>query len=151
MKLNIIGKHLAECSLNLVNLKRDMKATFNLEKSIKDNITVIKKGEFKEDKLKEYMFLGIDWATVLVCMYESMEEEMTVRFYPMKYKDKVEFKPKGVTTDSKEFVFDVETKEGIDVLMVNSFIAKPDFNIKNYFTMTTFNYGSTRWNPIIDL
>ncbi len=150
MKLEIIGDVLALCSINMKQFREDFRKTLDLKNSIKTNFKVIKEGEFKEEELFKYVYLGLNWGRILDLINEIDKDGMEIRFFKCKFGEKVELTPDLVSEDGRQFIFKQEVKEGEDIIMVNSFMNSPDFDISSYLNSTTFNYGKTNWKAFVD-
>jgi len=150
MEIKIVGDMLASCKVNMKQFRIDYSRTLDLKESIGNNFKVLKSGNLDEEKLLKHVRLGLDWGRILDLVGEIDKDEMEVRFYKCEFKDKVEFYPDLVSEDGRLFVFRQEIKEGHDLIMVNSFISNPDFDIRSYLNSTTFNYGLVKWKPLVE-
>lgn len=150
MKLKIVGKPVALCRINMKQFKLDFKKTLDLKNSIKINFKVLDKGEYNEEDMFRYVYFGLDWGRILDLINEIDKDEMEIRFFKCEFKDKIELTPDLVSEDGRLFVFRQEVKEGIDTIMVNSFMNSPDFDISSYLKTTTFNYGKIRWRRLME-
>ncbi len=150
MEIKIIGDVVAACRINMKQFRVDYGKTLDLKNSIRNNFKVLKSGNLEEEKLFKSVHLGLDWGRILDLINVIDKDEMEIRFFKCEFRDKVEFYPDLVSEDGRLFVFRQEIKEGQDIMMVNSFIGNPDFDIRSYLNSTTFNYGLIKWKPLVE-
>ena len=150
MKLKIVGKPVALCSIDMKKFKVDYKKKLDLKNSIKNNFKVLDKGKFDEETLFKSIHLRMDWGKILDLINDIDKDKMEIRFFKCEFKDKVELTPDLVSKDGRLFVFKQEVKEGVDVIMINSFLNGHDYNIKSYLDSTTFNYGKIKWQRLVE-
>src|SRR3990167_1082313 len=145
MKLRIVGDMLASCKINMKQFRIDYGKTLDLKNSIRNNFKVLAKGNLDEERLFKSVHLGLDWGRILDLINKIDKDEMEIRFFKCEFEDKVEMFPDLVSEDGRLFVFRQEVRRGEDIIMINSFMNSPDFDMRSYLNSTTFNYGFTRW------
>ena len=153
MQLNIIGDCLARVKVDMKNFKEDFKRTLDLEESIRKNFAVIenrKKEMFKEEVLFKMVYNLLDWGRLLDLINEVDKDTMEVRFFSCEFTDKVEVAPDMVSADGRHFVFKQEMKSGTEIILINSFINSPDYDIASWLKSGYFNYGFKKWVPMVE-
>ena len=153
MNLHIIGDWLARVKVDMKNFKEDFKKTLCLEDSIRKNFTVIenrKREMFKEEMLFKMVYNLLDWGRLLDLINEVDKDVMEVRFFSCEFTDKVEVAPHMVSADGRYFVFKQEMKSGTSIILINSFINSPDYDIASWLISGYFNYGFKGWMPMVE-
>ena len=150
MKLKIVGKPLALCRIDMKQFRLHFSKTLDLRNSINANFEVVEKGRYTEEELFKYAYFGLNWGRILDLINEIDKDEMDIRYFKCEFEGKVEMTPDLVSEDGRLFMFRKEIKEGDDIIMINSFINSPDFDISSYLNSSTFNYGKVRWKPLMD-
>ena len=150
MKLKIVGGCLARARVDMRGFKIKFGNTLNLKESIQKNFSVIDKGQFTEKLLFESVYNLLDWHRILDMINEVNEDFMEVRFFACEFEEKVEVVPDMVSEDGRNFIFRQELKSGKDVIMINSFVGSPDYDIASYLKSGYFNYGFVKWKPLVE-
>ena len=153
MKLRIIGDYLARVKVDMKKFKMEFGHTLDLKESIRKNFSIIesKDRELMNDELLfKSVYNLLDWGRILDLIKDVDKEFMEVRFYSCEFKDKVEVVPDMVSEDGRYFIFRQEMKSGTDVIMINSFVNSPDYDIASYLKAGYFNYGFKRWKALVD-
>ena len=154
MELKIVGDCLARVKVNMRNFKIDYGNSLDLEESIRSNFSVIeikdRQFEGKEELLFKSVYNLLDWGRLMDLMKGIDDDIMEVRFFTCEFKDKIEVVPDMVSDDGRNFIFKQELKAGTDVIMINSFVRSPDYDIASYLKSGYFNYGKIHWKPMMD-
>lgn len=154
MEIKIVGDCLARVKVDMVGFKVDYISSLNLEESIRRNFSVIEIKDKQFEGNKELLFKSVynllDWGRLLDLIKGIDKEIMEVRFFTCEFKDKIEIVPDMVSEDGRNFIFKQELKSGTDIIMINSFVNSPDYDVASYLKSSYFNYGKVHWKPMMD-
>mgnify|MGYP001600808637 FL=1 len=154
MELKITGDCLARVSVDMKKFKEDFRKTLDLKESIRKNFTIVENKEkelLNEELLFRSVYNLLDWGRILELINDIDEDVMGVRFFSCEFREKAEVVPDMVSEDGRHFIFRQELKSGNDIIMINSFINSPDYDVASYLKSNYFNYGFKRWKPLVDL
>ena len=153
MELKIVGDCLARAKVDMRKFKVEFKATLDLKESIRKNFSVIESKDqivLNEDLLFGSVYSLLDWGRILDLVNSIDDDIMEIRFFACEFKDKTEVVPDMVSEDGRNFIFRQELKSGQEIIMINSFINSPDYDIASYLKTGYYNYGFVKWKPLVE-
>lgn len=149
MELKIVGDSLATVKVAMMGFKKDFKESLDLEKSLEKNFAVIDSGEIKPRMLFNLVHLCLDWSGIIELLPTVDDEFMEVRFFRCEFRGKIHVSP-GVVEEGRRFEFKEEKEDGEDIILVNSFVESPYYDLMSYLKCDYFEYGHKKWKPVVE-
>ena len=153
MEIKVTGDPIFEAEINLKNMKKIIMKEYDLEKAVKSSINV-KMIKFPKDQLKKvlnFVYLGINWGSIIGLQKHIKKDKMQVRMYPVEHKDWTRYKPDKIDMTNQTFKFKEIKGDERDSMIFQDFVEDVSWNVKNYIDNSQFQYGSSDFNILVDM
>jgi hypothetical protein len=145
-----IKEKVAEARVDLYRFREIMMRDWLLERAIKESTTIESNDTGSPNiDLIDYVEMGLDWGKIMDALHFRERGVMKVKFYKMKVKDMVSFRPGSATEDMRNVKLCEDRSDREEIMAVEDIIGTMAFSIKNFLKARQFNYEANKWDLVI--